>query len=74
MLFRELQIGQVFNFDHSGFEYSGLEPGPWEKISTRKYIKHTNPFSIDINERRLHEQWHGLSCEVGTINAKVLID
>ncbi|MCP5006542.1 MAG: hypothetical protein GY941_21770 [Planctomycetes bacterium] len=71
MKFRDLKIGQVFEFDHTGFEYSGLEPGPWRKTSSRKYIKHTNPFSADIHERNLHQRWCSLDCQVGSINVAV---
>ena len=67
MRFRDLTIGQVFEFESDSL---GMEHGPWEKVSARCYIKHTTPFGTDA-EADTHQEWHGLKCEVGTINVKV---
>src|SRR5438105_3633758 len=41
--FRDLKIGDRFEFDHTGLPLChGMPRGPWIKISTRKY-KHVNP-------------------------------
>ena len=39
MKFKELQIGDSFEFDNSRFRTSGMERGPWTKTSPRKYEK-----------------------------------
>lgn len=40
MKFSQLTVGQVFEFNSvDEFPYSGLERGPWVKISPRKYAK-----------------------------------
>ena len=73
MKFKELLVGQVFEFDHSKLTCSctGLAYGPWVKTSTRCYRKDTNPFSLDYIERQEHAS--GLKYQVGTINAEVLL-
>ena len=69
MKFRNLYIGQRFEFIHVPF--SGMEHGPWVKVSTRKYRKDTSPFSVDRFARMEHETWCKLICQVGTINVAV---
>ena len=39
MKFKELKIGDSFEFDNSRFPLSGMERGPWVKTSARKYEK-----------------------------------
>ena len=73
MKFKNLSIGQKFEFDHSGLPFChGLEPGPWRKISTRKYVKDTTPFTLDPIARNEHAIYSTLECQVGSINATVL--
>ena len=74
MRFKEMPVNTVFAFASEtdpAMRFSGIERGPWIKLTARTYTKHTNPFSVDIHERQLHEQWHGLTCEVGSINVEV---
>lgn len=73
MKFKELAVGTVFEFDRTGLPLChGLKHGPWVKISARKYILNTNPFSTDDLERWKHQANHELEYQVGTINVKVI--
>jgi hypothetical protein len=54
--FRDLKVGDTFEFDRTGFEYSGMASGPWKKTSARGY-------------KRIHD---GMDCRVGTINVSVI--
>jgi len=73
MRFKDLSVGEKFEFDHSGLPLChGLEPGPWEKISARCYVKYTDPFSSDEELRRDHGFWLDNHCQVGSINVKVV--
>lgn len=59
MKFKELAIGAVFEFNHSGLPIChGLMRGSWEKTSTRKYIR--------TDTRKEYQ--------VGTINVRVIED
>jgi hypothetical protein len=74
-LFKHLNIGQKFNFDHSELSWPlNIEPGPWVKISARKYRKDSTPFSTDYNERQFHalHSMREMECQVGTVNVPVL--
>ena len=68
MKFRDLDIGQVFDFTYT---FSDMATGPWVKVSARKYIEHTNPFSVDLIERGRHAMFHGQENHVGTIDVDV---
>ena len=58
MKFKELSIGDVFDFDYSDLSLChGLKRGNWIKMSVRKYQ---------------HED-DGMICRVGTINVKVIL-
>lgn len=58
--FKELTIGSVFEFASiEDFPYSGLERGPWTKISARKYEK-TGP--------------RAMVCTIGSVNVEVIPD
>ena len=67
MRFRDLRVGQAFEFANSP---SGCEPGPWVKDSARKYSKDTTPFGTN-DQADEHQKWHGLQCQVGSINVEV---
>lgn len=57
MTFKDLAIGEVFEFDHSRLPAcSGIARGPWRKVSARKY-EH-----ID----------QGYVWQVGTVKVKVV--
>ena len=56
--FRDLAHGEKFEFERVPF--SGMETGPWIKITSRKYM-------ADCMDHRLY----GLELQVGSINAKV---
>ena len=74
MRFKDLPRYMPFNFDHTDIPFANsFKQGPWIKISARKYVLSTNPFSLKADERRRHEENIGLEYEVGTINVKVLI-
>ena len=68
MRFKDLASGAVFTFTGNAFP---LEPGPWQKVSKRCYIKNTTPFGSDA-QADMHVQWFGLRCEVGSINIEVM--
>lgn len=73
MKFKQLHIGQRFEFDHSGLPLChGLEPGPWVKMSTRKYRKDTTPFTTDKLAQMDHATHSVMVCEVGTVNTTVI--
>lgn len=73
MKFKQLHIGQKFDFDRSTLSWPlNIEPGPWVKISARKYTKAISPFSLDYHERNEHALWSQLNCQVGTINVLVV--
>ena len=58
MRFRDLNIGQVFEFSRAS--ELGMERGPWVKISKRKY----SPWEV---EHRLN----GIEIRVGSWNIEV---
>ncbi len=73
MKFRELSIGQRFEFDRSGLTVChGLESGPWVKTSSRGYRKDTTPFSLDPIVRHEHVIYSAMKCTVGSINTTVV--
>lgn len=55
MIFKELAIGQTFDFDYSRFSstFHSIKPGPWVKISPRKYAK------------------KGMECRIGSVECRV---
>ena len=67
--FKRLSIGDTFEFEAT--KRCGMERGPWQKISVRKYIKNTTPFGTD-DQCHEHSQWNGLECQVGSINVAVV--
>ena len=72
MKFKDLHIGQAFNFDRSTLPLChGMPQGPWVKESARKYVLDTDPFSMDPVERQLHYENVGLVNQVGSINVTV---
>ncbi len=74
MRFKDLTIGQRFEFDHSGLMFpNNLAHGPWIKTSSRKYRKDSSPFSLDYIKRQQHAFNLKYPNEVGTINVKVNI-
>lgn len=73
MKFKQLAIGASFNFDHSGLSIcSGIEPGPWRKVSARGYVKDTTPFTLDPYARNEHAIYSTMRCTVGSINVTVI--
>jgi len=72
MIFKQLHIGQKFNFDHTGLPNWGGENGPWVKLSARKYRKDTTPFSLDPVARNDHVIYSQLICTVGTVKVGVI--
>ena len=66
--FKYLQTGDIFEF---AVHFSGMERGPWQKVSARKYIKNTTPFGTD-DQAHEHSQWNGLECQVGSINVETV--
>ena len=74
MKFKKLPTYTPFNFDHSNLMFgNSLMHGPWVKISARKYVLSTNPFSVDDNERQRHQENIGLEYNVGSINVDVIL-
>jgi hypothetical protein len=43
MTFRDLRIGDTFEFDHTRTLCGGFAHGPWRKISARTYDRHDVP-------------------------------
>ena len=43
MKFRDLAIGEVFEFSSRGWKGMGLAQGPWVKVSAQKYDHSTDP-------------------------------
>ena len=71
MRFRDLQIGQRFEFARpDSLRLSGLERGPWVKRSARTYYKDTSPFTDESIDND-HQFWCDHHNEVGTINVAV---
>ena len=71
MRFRDLQIGQRFEFARpDSLRLSGLARGPWVKRSARTYYKDTSPFTSESIGND-HAFWCDHHNEVGTINAAV---
>ena len=58
MTFQQLPIGEWFEFDHSDMPIaSGIETGPWQKISARTYEKGGD---------------RAMRCRVGSVNVAVI--
>ena len=57
--FKQLAIGDVFEFERRGFEYAGLASGPWRKLSARTYIP-------------TDDRWNGEHTGVGSVNVRVI--
>lgn len=75
MKFKQLKVGQIFEFDSiKSFPLSGMERGPWIKMSSRKYRKLTNPFSLNRTDRDEHVLFSSkeMECQVGSINVGVI--
>ena len=74
MTFKQLPKYVPFEFDRTGVPFgNSLAKGPWIKISPRKYVKATNPFSLKADERQEHQENIGLEYQVGSINVEVNI-
>jgi len=43
MKFSELDVGDIFEFDRYGFEYSGMATGPWQKQTRGSYSYWNKP-------------------------------
>ena len=61
MRFKELSIGAMFEFHHSGIQFSGMAIGPWIKLSARQY-------TASDKENALY----GQRLTVGSINVRVV--
>lgn len=58
MRFKDLQIGDVFEFDRTGIPLcSGMARGPWRKTGVRSYER--------VSDR--------MDCKVGTVNVEVVL-
>jgi len=67
--FKNLSVGTVFEFEAT--QRYGMERGPWQKISARKYIKNTTPFGTD-DQAHAHSEWNGHEFQVGSINVETV--
>ena len=67
MKFKDLHIGDAFEFNHNGLP---LCRGPWVKVSARKYVLDTDPFSKDRAERDRHSENVGLENQVGRLDQR----
>ena len=71
MTFKQLSIGESFVFASENdprFRCSGIERGPWIKLSARTYTKQTSPFDADTKD---HAFWNHNHCQIGSINVEV---
>lgn len=44
--FKSIHIHSCFDFDHSGLPHWQGAVGPWRKISARRYVKLSDPFTV----------------------------
>ena len=62
MTFHDLKVGQQFRFQsEETMPYSGIEHGPWIKVSARKYEK-------------VLGSGRPMQCRIGSVNVAVKLD